>query len=287
MTPNFQDNTLMEQLQIRRAFQSIFRFRELFIVFLVHIIIGFLRVSGYALTFSSPFWMKTGLFFFVSSFAMPLLAFIAVPLVRGYVHRCKGRQESITQLFKSSFDLSLSAAAAFCIFPCCMMVLTLIGAVDVFFSSLPLIGSIWTAFFAFFALFVSLLRIALMLLGLFSVYYLIPELALSTHRPLQVFDRAIRKIGSISKGRIIGFFVGFVPILVLGLFTLVALFVSDAFGSMSPTPASPTPVWLMSWLSRAAGVAALLSLPTLFFFYMGAEGMRLDRLANKKNESST
>lgn len=265
------------QLQIQRAFWEVFRFRELFIVFLVHIVIGALRVSGYALTFTSPFWMKAGLFFFISSFAMPLLALIAIPLVRGYVHRCRGRNESITQLFRSSFELSLSVGAIFCIFPCAMMVLTLVGAIDVFFSSLPLFGSIWTAFFAFFALFISLLRLVLMLIGMFALYFLIPEIALSNRRPLQVCDRAIKKIALLSPGRIKGFFVALAPIVVLGVMTLVALFFADAFGEVAPTP-----VWLMSWLSRAVGVAALLSPPTLFFFYMGAEGIRLDRLQQKQ-----
>ncbi len=257
---------------VERAFKGSFRFSSLFLVFVTLFFISAARLIAFMIAWENPTWVGVGLFFFVSSCAFPLLAAVGVPLIRNYVRSCQGKRVSLITSCKESFDQALASFAAFLVIPCAMLLLWILGAADTFLKMVPIFGDFWQGLFAFFGLAISICRVVLMFVGLFSLYIFVPEFAMSTNRPFQIMDTLFSKSKKLSYQRIKGFFFALVPILIALIIVVVSLALSDAF-----TFDNMGPLWLLSWLSRSLLLSAIISIFLLNFFNLSAEMLRLER----------
>ncbi len=253
-----------------RSAKGSFRLGSWFVAMMACFVILFSRIVGVMLAIDNMNWIGFGLLIFIGSCALPLLAFVGVPLIRSYVRYCQNKAISTGEAFKDTFDQSMASFAIFMVFPCAMLLLWLLAAFDALLTELPILGDFWAALFAFIGLAISFARVGLLIGGVFLLFVLVPEFALTSKRPLQIIDSFLRRIRDIQLTKVVYFFIALLPLIVLSAFSIVALIFSGAF-----TLYETSPVWFLSWISRSLFLSAFFSIPLLIFFHLSAEAFRV------------
>ncbi|MBS0655123.1 MAG: hypothetical protein JSR46_05055 [Verrucomicrobia bacterium] len=264
---------------LQRAFTLTLNKKKLLFTAVVIAVCGLFTIFFMSLAFSASHWMAQSLTFLPVFISGMILTGFGVVLVRTYHDEVKQQEIELMPLFLRSWDVCFSAASAFLLLLLSYLVLWIALGIFIVFKELPIIGEIFACVFVFIPFLLNMAIVALGLFSVYAVYVLSPAIALKSVVPQQFLQLAKEEFTSHIISRLMLFLTALLPFFVsLGLLIAAASMTLEQCGTSSHLQV------VMQWFFLILPSALLLAPSVVFFFNMAAESHVLIHKFNSAGE---
>lgn len=250
-----------------RALSYTFTKTKLLVVYGVLLACGLLTVFFRGLAAQSGSWTLLSLTFLPIFFSIGLLLSVGILLVRVYHDEVKQRPVDYWETAKKSWDILVGAAYFSIPILLGYLVLWLVFAVYMLLKAVPGVGQFFGVVLAFVPFILHLSILALLVISWAILFFVSPLMALRSMDKVRMVEGLFHRIRNDPFSNLLLALVGLIPLAIIGglAFLAVCLTESICFSCLSPLERILENFFIL------LPFAAILTLPTIFFFNFAAE----------------